>query len=523
MAVLSWDSRTTAAALSGALVVAICGVPVVWLAFEAVANADLMIWTRSAALLARSLILSLLAAALATGLGAAAAGALNRVDRQRGVLIGLLVIPLLIPSYIHALSWSGLLSDSRWLRRAAGPVTDMASWSLSIWVLTVSYYPVAMLVILAALRRWDDRFTWSAWAHGQGPDAVRRLRMQYLRAPALAAFLVIFLLVFGDFAVPDFFQIDTYATRIFVQVSSYLDTSGAMGLVVPVMIVVLVGFGVLARMSARLALMGSYGLPAVERSPREMSRSPWMARVLAGALVLSIVIIPLGSLVRMTGTAHVLPKALSMIKDDAATGYLLALSVAALTVVIALFAAYALQRRLLPGGLWIRLLVCLLFAVPASLLGLWAIRAWNQSSLLGWGYDCGLALLLALSARWLPLGLELLIIAWRQVGSPQEEAALACGVAWLPTLRRILLPQLGPALGVAFLLITVFSFNELTLVTLLAPPGLSTLTLRMFQTVHYGSPSLLAAICLWHVVFLLVPIAALLLVMRRWQTRLSGQ
>jgi ABC-type Fe3+ transport system permease subunit len=121
------------------------------------------------------------------------------------------------------------------------------------------------------------------------------------------------------------------------------------------------------------------------------------------------------------------------------------------------------------------------------------------------------------------VSLEILSSGWRQVGRPQEEAAYANGIPWARTLYRILLPQLGPAISLAFLLTTVFVFNELTLVTLLAPPGLSTLPLRVFQTVHYGPESLLAAICLWHLAFLLVPAAALLAVSRRWLGRWMDQ
>jgi ABC-type Fe3+ transport system permease subunit len=123
----------------------------------------------------------------------------------------------------------------------------------------------------------------------------------------------------------------------------------------------------------------------------------------------------------------------------------------------------------------------------------------------------------------LPVSLEILHSGWRQVGPAQEEAAHANGIAWGAALYRVLLPQLRPALLSAFLLTTVLVFNELTLVTLLAPPGMSTLPLRVFQTVHYGPETLLAAICLWHIVFLVVPAAALLVVSRRWLERWMDQ
>src|SRR5262249_42406982 len=93
----------------------------------------------------------------------------------------------------------------------------------------------------------------------------------------------------------------------------------------------------------------------------------------------------------------------------------------------------------------------------------------------------------------------------------------AHGVGWLTTVGRILLPQLLPAAAVAFLLTFIFAFNDLTLVTLLSPPGFSTVPLRIFQTVHYGPDSLLAGICLWQALVLAVPISLLAWAARRFQ------
>jgi iron(III) transport system permease protein len=375
-----------------------------------------------------------------------------------------------------------------------------------------------MLLILAALRRWDERFTWSAWAHGQGPGAVQRLRWRYLQTPVLAGGFVVFLLAFSDFAVPDFFQQRTYATAIFIQVSSYLETGSAMALALPVVAVSLLIFWALMRASARLALTSSYGTPVTVRAADARSRSASRGFLIGVLLAALLVVAPLINLVRMAGSVRVGMKAFAMVREEALTGYILALLTAVLTVVISLFAAYAFQRRVFSRGSWIRLLPAAIFAVPTSLLGLVAIRAGNNSSGAGWAYDCGLVLLLVMTARWMPISLEILASGWRQIGSAQEEAAAACGVGWPKTLLRILLPQLVPALFAALALTTVFAFNELTLVTLLAPPGFSTLPLRIFQTVHYGPESLLAAICLWQIVFLLAPAIVLLVIARRWQS-----
>ena len=69
-------------------------------------------------------------------------------------------------------------------------------------------------------------------------------------------------------------------------------------------------------------------------------------------------------------------------------------------------------------------------------------------------------------------------------------------------------------MGIGGLLAFIFSFNELTMMVLVSPPGVSTLPVRLFSTVHYGPDSLLAALSLWQVIFLLLPVSLLVWLIR---------
>ena len=522
MAVVAWDRRNVLAATSVAAVGVLCGVPLLLLLTETLLNIGASLSVQAHGALLRSVLLAGTAALLATLSGAVIAFQLERVSpRWRGVWIALLALPLFLPSYIHALGWSTLVSSARWLDRSAIPAENLAGWVLSVWVLTVSYGPIATLALVSALRRWDRRFTHAAWSHGLPPSSEARLRIRYLIAPAGAASLVIFLLAFADFAVPDFFQVQTYATEIFVRVSGYLDTASAIGLSLPVLAISAAAFLLLMRASSRLSLHASYGTRGDTSAPHEGERSKGTASLVL-LVAAAVVLLPIAQLVRMVDDVSVMVTAFRMIASEIVTSYAIASGVAALIVLVALSASYVSTRRIAPAGPWLRVLPAVLFALPASLLGLLAIRLWNQSGALGWAYDVGAVLAIALLARWLPLGMEVLGYAWRQVGVAQENAAMASGIGWGTTVRRVLLPQIWPAAMTVFVLALVVVFNELTLVTLLAPPGFSTVPLRIFQTVHYGPQTLLAAISVWQVLLLLVPVALLFAVARRSYGRALG-
>lgn len=512
MATLRWDQRNGVAGASSLVVLLLCGLPFVWL----FATIDLTglgqpdTWATS--LFVESTLLALAATLTGVVLGAGAALALDRLPYSlRPLLLLILALPLLLPSYLHALAWSELLANF------AGPLNASQSpmrgdTGTAIWVLAISYSPVATLCVAAALQRWDKRYEWAAWTHRRTPMAVLTLKARYLAAPTMMAALIIFLLVFSDFAVADYFQVRTFSTEVFVQVSSYLDLSAAGLLSLPFLVLTLAAVAMLIRSLTQVPQTTGAFVPADRQ--RRIAITP---RVVAGALSVLFVLLAVCPFIILTtqiGGVEPFFAAFEMIWPDALMGGGIAAACALFAVVLSVLAAWGCDRSLRPAGIWLRTLPALAFALPASLLGLAFIGLWNRPYFAAWIYDSGLALVLAIAVRWLFVPFEVLAQAWRRVSKQEEEAGLTSGRAWMPVFRGILLRPMLPAIGVAFFLTFILAFNELTLVTLLAPPGVSTLPLRVFQTVHYGPQSLLAAICIWQAVFLIVPVSLLLLSLR---------
>jgi ABC-type spermidine/putrescine transport system permease subunit II len=75
-----------------------------------------------------------------------------------------------------------------------------------------------------------------------------------------------------------------------------------------------------------------------------------------------------------------------------------------------------------------------------------------------------------------------------------EEAAADLGSNRWQTLRFIVLPRLGPAVGTAALLSYVFAFDNLVISTFLTTPSVSTLPVYLYGSLQYGpSPAVYAA------------------------------
>ena len=169
---------------------------------------------------------------------------------------------------------------------------------------------------------------------------------------------------------------------------------------------------------------------------------------------------------------------------------------------------------------WLRLAgLSLCFTTPGPLIGIGLIRVLNQPP------DSLLAPLAHLYdsyfAPWLVQTLRALapvtLILWAALASvPQAmlDAAATDGTGWWGRLLRIAVPQRWPAVIAAWLVGLAIAVGELAATVLVMPPAPSTtISVRVFQLLHYGVDDRAAAICLVMVIAIgaLTAIAATLL------------
>jgi iron(III) transport system permease protein len=134
------------------------------------------------------------------------------------------------------------------------------------------------------------------------------------------------------------------------------------------------------------------------------------------------------------------------------------------------------------------------FLVSGPLLGVALILVWNRPGLPALVYDTLAILVVACAGRFLFFAWGAVFAAQADLPRRLDEAAAVAGAPWHMQARGILLPLLMPALiavwGLGFLL----AFRELDAAVLVAPPGRSTLAVRLFGLMHYGPSRLVAAL-----------------------------
>jgi len=434
----------------------------------------------------------------------------------------LLSFPILLPTYILALSWAVWLLPALSLGQGGTAFTATGALpTLCVWA--AALYPLPLWATFVALQRWNEAWSEAASVNGVVPIWNIWLRARYLTVPVSAAVLLIWLFMLSDFAVPDYFRVSLYGTETFVEIASYGNVRGAIIASLPCVAAAFLAMLAIARLWRRWQLTTD----AAERATptAQLSTTSAAARnASAGAVciavggVLLFVVLPLITLVHTAGEVGLFVALWPAIWPDGLLSATLSLIVATAVVLLATVTAYVTQRGVTRSPSIMRAALAATFAIPSALLGLAGIALWNQPGAIGSVYTSGAALVLLLVARWLPLAHELQYAGFRSVPPQLEEVAWTSGVPWSQSTGHIVLRYCREPLLATGLLIFILTFNDLTLAALLAPPGWSTLPLRVFSTVHYGSAATLAATCLWQLLFLLIPLAAL-----AWLARRAGQ
>lgn len=476
-------------------------------------------WSLDATALRNSLLTSTAAASLAAVAGTAVALVLRRGPRPSPGLRVALLLPLLIPPFVSALSWG----------RAFGPgglSDDVTGWTLPglygpigiIVVLAVHSTPLVYLVVSAALAaRARPEFEWAARACGATPvTVVRRIVVPALLPAIAGGALLAFVVSLNSFGVPALLGtpagFPTMTTRIFADLARSSDPA-ALGRVLGAATTLMALVGIAAGLAGWLLRSASPSPAAREPFPEAAEsrgrRIVWA--VLTLTTLLPLIALLLTALTRAVGLDPV-PANWTLQNFDevwqgataAAAGRSLLLAATAATGCVLLTLLLVVGRR--PTARRWEATVAATFAVPGSVLAVAFLAAYGP-----WWRDTLLIVLLAYLAKFWALAHRTVAGSIAAGDGDAVRAARASGASGWVTLRRILLPMLRPAILSAWLLVFLFGIHELTMSSLLYGPGTATLAVVTLEVQQLGDPTVTAALA----VLLTVPgVAAAVLTAR---------
>jgi len=394
----------------------------------------------------------------------------------------------LVPPYLWAQAWLGgalLLGD-------AFGVTGIAftwGWLFSFWVQYASLLPLATGICLVGLVIADTSALEAGRLFLGDMQALRRVVVPMTAPAAGASAALLFLLAITDYSVPSLFSVNVYALEIFAEYSASHSAGRAFLLALPLMAVTV---AVMYLLQGRLRRTVHAADPDAGCLAVPFAFSGWFGAVqwvacgiLAAQCAVLTAMLAAGW---MTG-----PHAGGFSAFAApAVGTSITLSLAA--ALCALPLAYPLAVRMntdTRGTWWLAALAPL--AVPAALLGVGMITLAGAGPA-GLLYGTWALPLAALCARFVPVAALLLIIQMRRVPPLLFDAASVFEPSPFDGWVRVRLFLLGPGIIAAGMVVFALSAGELGATLLLLPPGGETVTVLMYNYLHYGSSGDVAAL-----------------------------
>ncbi len=456
---------------------------------------------------------------VAVPIGSLLAVLLMRTDvygrRALGVALG---SQLAVPLYVFAGSWNAGFGSQGWwpLTQVVAVKFNVAALLAVIFIHTVAAIPWVCLITWCGLV-WSQRSLEESALSEAGKRAVLfRVIVPGLRPWLILSGFWVCVPILTEMVVTNLYQVPTVAEQV------YLDASR--GTVSPLTYPVAVTLCMLPIVIC--ALLVTRRLPpwsemiarARQHSTRVLPLRTWRLPISAMCwlLLATLVYLPIANLVVKAGWqpymdsenmtrygwtvwrfAVTLRESLTLFLPEFYWSAVLAIAAAS----VAMGLAVCLVK--LAGNGWRRWLVaCLMLAMigtPGALVGVLCIYLMNRSepAFLGQLYDQTIAApVLAQQFRLLPLAWLFVLGIFASIDRRSWELAKLEGLSTLQIVRTLVWPQTGALWFVAWMILALVSVGELSTTILVLPPGVTTLSMRLFEMLHFGMRHQDSGLCL---------------------------
>ncbi|EAP80744.1 iron ABC transporter permease [Sulfitobacter sp. NAS-14.1] len=473
--------------------------------------------------------------------------------RAKAALVFCLMIPMMIPPQITALSWTQIMGPSSVLLKTLGLAPPLGSpqplYSAQgiILLLGIQHMSIIFLTLRAGLRAIPQEVVEAARISG-----ARGLRTWWqvvmpLTLPSLAAGTAItFVTALGNFGIPAMLGIPAGYATLPTLVYQKLAGMGTSVLAEVSILAMLIGAvavtGILTQRffqsRQRVYLVGATSRPLA--IPLGAARLP--VEVLLWAVVCTILVLPMfGLLATSLVPAYGVPLRLDTVTLQAWTEVLLrqpvttrafansfglAIGAAVVLILLCLPLAWLMERNPTRLSRLFDSLLDLPYALPGVVLSIAMILLliklpFTDATLYGTIWIIFLAYL----ARFFAVMFRPVQASLKQLDPAMGEAAQSVGASLFQRLRDVIVPLSAPAAAAGAILVFLTAFNELTVSALLWSSGTETLGVVIFNLDDSGETAMASALAMTIVLVVMALMVLVQLMSRRfpkgvvpWQT-----
>jgi len=426
----------------------------------------------------------------------------------------MLVLPLVIPPYVGAVTYIIMLGRSGWMKSiwenssflsrisVNFPIDIFSFWGV-VFVLTMFTYPYVYLIAGGAIRKMNRNFEEAAKSKGCSSfEIFFKVNLPLLKPAIGAGAVLVFLYVLSDFGAVSMLRYVTFTAAIYFQRVGF-DTSSASILsvvLIAITIIVLLIEGKTTKNKKLYQTTNSFRKPLILE----------LGKFKIPVLIVVFLIFSLAALIPLTILIYWASIGITMNAIDLRfIGYsintlTLALFAALISAMFSLPVVYLKSRHSsLPSNI-IEKLSYIGYTLPGVIVALGFIFVFNNY--FTFIYGTPLILILAFFVRFLPQSLQAGQSSINQISPKIDEAARSLGTPPWKILLKVILPNMLPGILAGAALVFVSSVKELPVTLMLRAPGFDTLAVRVYSEAQDGIYHMAAPAALLIILVSIIPL-----------------
>jgi iron(III) transport system permease protein len=468
-----------------------------------------------------SLLLASETAAISVLFAVPMAWATSRTNMPAKSLVWVLVLgSFILPPYLGAIGWillagpnAGFINQAwRWLSGAGFPLLNVYTFNGLAFVMAFQSFPLIFIFVKSALDLVSSEMEDAANILGAGTwTAMRKVTLPLVWPSILSGAIVVFLEAVALFGTPAIIgipaRINTATTQLWQFFEYPVRVEVAAAYAMPLLLITLLMVGAQRLMLRRKGFVAQTGKGG-ERRPIQFGPFRF---VLLGyclfvgllSLVLPVLVLAEASFARAWGQG-LTPANLTLdnyafliFHHETAMGSIwhtlwYSAASASLAVVLAMLAAYVVNRNLVRFAAGLGLLAMAPFVIPGIVMaiGFYAAFAAAPFAL----YGTAAIIVLAFTARFLPIAYANATSAIGTIHPEMEEAARILGCGRLATILRITAPLLKRSLLGGWLIVFIVATRELSAAIFLVGPKTRTMAVLLYDLSEAGNFEVLSAL-----------------------------
>ena len=408
---------------------------------------------------------------------------------KRNFLRIILFLPFLIPPYILTFSWLGFLGKRGTFSEIIFPNLNFDIYNpLALVIfLSLSFFPIAMLIISLGLRNMDRNFIDSGRL-ANSKRVLRKIVLPLVKPHILFSLLIIFILAISQFTIPAFLRINVYSNEIFAQLAAFYNIRMAMFYSLPLLMLAFLISGFLYFYLRKGSFTTITSFSREKKNFIELSSfKKTLSYSFISILIFASLLVPLCMLILESQFSFF--EAVKAAQNSIFNSLLVAVIAVPIITLLGFLTHYVYKK-----SNFLVALIAFPLAIPSAVIGIALVNFYNIIQIPIYGTIW--MLILGYILRFLPFSILIFSAFGPQLSKSMEESARLCKSSFLKMFYKIIFPLTKNGFLASLLIIFIFCIGEVGITQMISPPGFQTLSNRIDTFMHYGNYSYVASLSL---------------------------